>query len=248
MSGHERRAKYLLLAPKSVISSQVWVTTSEEMQDPFLAARWVARRVFHSLVCKEHPVTCKSGKAQKGGRISSWEAPGAKHRKFHNDSRSATDDSDSRQVGGMTILRRSTDISSSTAAPERSRNQGGKGKSNTYTWQATQREHEAATMAGQTSSQNRPSPFPVMMKDKKGHKQDRSLSSTHDASNEGQRKRHSGPDHSKGSDLTSADKSTAPKNDMAKAPASSTCGSKVSVAGADTLRRIQIQRLSPTSR
>ncbi len=43
--------------------------TTEETQDPFLAARWVERP-------KERPRAKKSGKAHKGGHTSSWEEPG----------------------------------------------------------------------------------------------------------------------------------------------------------------------------
>ncbi len=65
--------------------NQVNSLTSDEMQDPFLAAQWVARTEFHNLVCKERPEAKKSGKARKGGRTSSWEAPGAKRRGGRDD-------------------------------------------------------------------------------------------------------------------------------------------------------------------
>ncbi len=59
---------------------QVNYLTPEEMQDLFLAARWVACTEFHGLVHTGRLKPKKDGKARKGGRASSQEAPGAKRR------------------------------------------------------------------------------------------------------------------------------------------------------------------------
>ena len=59
---------------------QVNSLSPEEMQAPFLAARWVARTEFHTLVRRGCPKPKKDGKARKGSRASSQEAPGAKRR------------------------------------------------------------------------------------------------------------------------------------------------------------------------
>ncbi len=59
---------------------QVNYLSLEEMQDPFLAARWVASTEFHTLVHRGRPKPKKDGKTQKGGRSSSRDEPKAKHR------------------------------------------------------------------------------------------------------------------------------------------------------------------------
>ncbi len=46
---------------------QVNYLSPEEMQDPFLAARWVARTEFHTLVRQGRPKPKKDGKTRKGG-------------------------------------------------------------------------------------------------------------------------------------------------------------------------------------
>ncbi len=59
---------------------QVNTLSPEEMQDPFLAARWVARTEFHTLVCKGCPKLKRDVKASRGGRSSSQDAPSPKQR------------------------------------------------------------------------------------------------------------------------------------------------------------------------
>ncbi len=165
---------------------------------------------------KERPNTKKSGKARKGGRTLSWEAPSAKRRRGHEDGRSATDDSDSGVASSSNSL---TGTTSYTGPPLRGRPRGfGRGGSNTYTWQAAWKERESARKASQPERQNRPSPFPLHMKEKKGHKWDRSISCSREASNEGREKRHSGQDSSRGPDLSSVNESSALRVEKAKSP------------------------------
>ena len=147
--------------------NQVNSLSVEEMQDPFLVAQWVACREFHNLMCKERPTAKKSGKTRKGGRTSSWEAPGAKLRKGREDGQSVTDDGDSGAASSSTSL---TGASSYTSAPLRGRSHGGKVGSNTYTRQAARKEWEVAGKASQHETKSRLSPFPLHMKEKKGNK------------------------------------------------------------------------------
>ncbi len=93
----------------------------EEMEDPFLAARWVARTDFHDLVRKGRPKLKKGGKARKGSRAFSWKAPGAKRRRGHDDGHSATDESDSGAASSSTSL---TDTAPSTSGSGRGRPRG----------------------------------------------------------------------------------------------------------------------------
>ncbi len=61
-------------------ADQVNYLSPEEMRDPFLAARWVARTEFHTLVRRGCPKPKKDGTARRAGRSSSREAPSAKQR------------------------------------------------------------------------------------------------------------------------------------------------------------------------
>ncbi len=122
---------------------QVNYLTAEEMQDPFLAARWIARTEFHDLVRKGRPKPKKDGRARKGGRSSSREAPGVKHRRGRDDVRSATDESDSGAASSSTSL---TGTVSSTRGSVRGRPRGDR-RANTYTRQAAQKQKEAAEKA-----------------------------------------------------------------------------------------------------
>ncbi len=107
---------------------QVNFLSPEEMQYPFLAARWE----FHTLVRKGRPKSKKEGKTQKGGRYSSRDAPKAKQRQARDGARSATDESDSGAASSSTSL---TGTTSYTRGTERGRNRPG-GRGNTYTRQA----------------------------------------------------------------------------------------------------------------
>ncbi len=122
---------------------QVNFLTPEEMQDPFLAARWVARTEFHDLVCKGCLKTKKDCKARRGGRPSSKEAPGAKRRRGRDNIRSATDESDSGAASSSTSL---TGTAPATRGAMRARPRGGRHGS-TYTQKAAQQQKEAAEQA-----------------------------------------------------------------------------------------------------
>ena len=97
---------------------QVNYLTLEEMEDPFLAARWVDRIEFHDLVRKGRPKQKKGGKAHKSSHASSWEAPGAKPRRGRDDGRSTTDESDSGAASSSTSL---TGTAPGTSRPVRGR-------------------------------------------------------------------------------------------------------------------------------
>ncbi len=124
---------------------QVSFLTPEEMQDPFLAARWVARTEFHALMRKDRLKPKKDGKAHRGGRPSSREAPDAKRRRGRDNDHSATDESDSGAASRSTSL---TGSAPSTSGTQRGRPRGDK-RANTFTRQAARRRHEAAEKASQ---------------------------------------------------------------------------------------------------
>ncbi len=127
--------------------NQVNYLTPEEMQDPFLAARWVARTEFHDLVRKGCPKQKKDGKARKGGRASSREAPGAKRRRGRDDGCSATDESDSGAASSSTSL---TGTASGNSRSVRGRPRGD-GRPNSYTRQAARQQKKAAEKASLTA-------------------------------------------------------------------------------------------------
>ncbi len=145
---------------------QVNYLTPEEMQDRLLAARWVARTEFHDLVCKARPKQKKGSKAHKGDCTSSWEAPGAKRRRGRDYGRSATDESDSGAASSSTSL---TGTAPSTSGSVRGRPPVDR-HPNTYTRQAARQQKEADEKASQSDRKSRGTPFPITMKEKKGHK------------------------------------------------------------------------------
>ena len=167
---------------------QVNSLTSDEMQDPFLAARWVAQTELYDLVCKGRLKSKKSGNARKGSRTSSWEAPDAKRRRGHDDGRSTSDESDSGAASSSTSL---TGTAPSTGKPVRGRARGDE-RPNTYTRQAARQQKEAAEKASEPVRKSQGKPFPVAMKEKKGSKTGRSVSSVRKAESDHRRKRHSG--------------------------------------------------------
>ncbi len=196
---------------------QVSFLTLEEMQDPFLAARWVARTEFHALVRKDRPKPKKDGKARKCGRPSSREVPDAKRRRGRDNDHSATDERDS---GAASSSRSLTGSAPSTSGTQRGRPRGNK-SANTFTRQAAWRRHEAAEKASQAGRKARGQPFPVVMKEKARQKRDRSASSNREAESAQWQKQHSGQEPARDSDQSGPDTSAASGAGKAKKSAPS---------------------------
>ncbi len=192
----------------------------------------MAHTEFDDLVRKGRPKSKKGGKARKGGHTSSWEAPGAKRRRGRDDGCSATDDSDSGAASSSTFL---TGTTPGTGKSVRGKPRGA-GSSNTYTRQAAQQQREAAEKASKPDRKSQGSPFPITVKQKKGHKRDRSLSSTRNADSDHRRKRHSVQDSPWDPDQSSMDESAAAREVKAK-KSNPSSGPRISGGGSGFARK-----------
>ncbi len=211
---------------------QVTPLSPEEMQDPFLAARWVARTEFHALVRKGRPKSTKGGKARKGDRSSSRDAPKAKQRRGRDGARSTTDESDSGAASSSTSL---TGATTSSRGTERGRKRP-TGRGSTFTRQSARQQREAAKEAGHSTQ---PGPFPIALREERtgSRKQDRSLSSNRAAASAHRQKRHSG-DPTGDPDRSTKDDSAGSEKGMGKkSTSSSSSGPKVSGGGSGFRRR-----------
>ncbi len=211
---------------------QVDFLTPEEMQDPFLAARWVARTEFHDLVHKGYPKSKKDGRARKGGRSASREAPSAKQRRGWDGARSATDESDSGATSSSTSL---TGTAPSTRGTVTGRPRGDR-RGNTYTRRATQQQREVAEQASRPDCKSRGQPFPIEMKEEGKRKQDRSVSSNRTAESAHRHKWHSGQNPNLDPDQSGTDDSVASGKEKAKNSTPSS-GPKTSGGGSGFPRR-----------